>query len=351
MNVKRTTISDVAKEAGTSIATVSRVLNNTNYPVRSELREKILKTANMLNYTPNFFGKSLKSGKSNDIGVVVPSLINPFYSEVIAGIEKACRKDGYNPIFCSSGNKPIKEKEFIDLLQQKYVEGILISTINEDSDYIKQLISCNTNIVFFDQQIPDFNGDSVTFDFYQAGMLSAQHLLEKGHQDIAFLSAPFERFSRRAIYKGFKEALLNAGTPFNETNLFISSMEDDVSVVGSDEFENGRKLARIFLDAHCSATAIVTINDITAFGIIQELIKNGHRIPEDISVIGFDNINLSAMINPPLTTVSQPSFEMGILAAKVLIDRIERQNKISTQISLKPAIVERESVKTLNHVD
>lgn len=351
MRNKRATISDIAKAANASIATVSRVLNDTDYPVHDELRERVRKAAESLNYTPNFLGKSLKSGRSNDIGVIVPSLINPFYAEVIAGIEKECRKSGYNPIFCSSEHKPDKEKELLNLLQEKCVEGTLISTINEGSDYLKHLISNNSNIALLDQLLPNFNGDSVSFDFYQAGTLSVLYLLRKGHRNIAFLSAPIERFSRRTICKGFRDALINAGIPFPDENLFISDMKDDNGKMGINEFENGCRLARMFLESGCAATAIVAINDITAFGVIHELIRNGRRVPEDISVIGFDDIQFSAMLNPPLTTISQPSFEMGTLAASVLIERITQKDKPVTRILLKPAIVERESVKMLQQAN
>ena len=346
MSRKRVTITDVAKKAGVSIATVSRVINDTDYHVNDELRERVSQAAKELQYMPNFFGRSLKNGKSKDIGVILPSMVNPFYSEVIAGIEKECRNAGYNPILCTSSNRPDKEKELIGLMQSKCVDGMLISTINDDSDFLRKLIGAETSIVIFDQPMPDFSGDSVTFDFYQAGMLSAQYLVDNGHSDIAFLSAPFERFSRRAVFSGFCDALGKSEKTFSKKKLFISAVKD-YKKAGIDEFENGRRLAKMFLNAHCAATAIVTINDITAFGIIQELIKNGCRVPEDVSVIGFDNISFSAMFSPSLTTISQPSFEMGRMAAQVLLERIRNRSKNSTQILMKPAIVERETVKKI----
>lgn len=343
MNNKRVTISDVARSAGVSIATVSRVLNSTDYPVNDELRERVLEAAKKLDYNPNFFGRSLKSGKSRDIGVILPSMINPFYSEVIAGMEKECRGAGYNPIFCTSNHKADKEKELISLMQSKCVEGLLISTINGSSGRLRDMINGGENIVIFDQPLPNFGGDSVSFDFYSAGMLSAEYLIKKGHRDIAFLSAPFERFSRRAIFKGFCDALKGAGFAFSKDNLFISAVKD-AEKAGIDEFENGHRLARMFLDSRRRATAIVTINDITAFGIIKELTNSGCEVPGDVSVMGFDNISFSAMLNPALTTVSQPSFEMGTLAARVLIERIRDSGRAATQVLMKPEIVERESV-------
>lgn len=348
MDKKRTTISDVAKKAGVSIATVSRVLNGTDYPVKESLREAVLGAAEQMNYTPNFFGRSLKSGKSNDIGVILPSMVNPFYSEVIAGMEKECRDAGYNPIFCSSNNEPEKELEQIRLMRKKCVEGLLISTINADSASLRRYISGNSNVVLFDQPVESLTCGSVGYDFALAGALAARYLVSRGHRRIAFLSTPLDRPSRRAIFKGFRGALGGeAGAAFHPEDLIVLPGGSSSVEMGNGEFENGHRLARAFLDSRCPATAAVAINDITAFGVIQELIRSGCRVPGDVSVMGFDDIRFSAMLNPALTTVSQPSFKMGCLAARVLIGRLKKTERGEKHILLKPAVVERESVRDL----
>ena len=345
----RATILDIAKVAGVSAATVSRVLNGVDYPVRPQLRERILQVSKELHYTPNIFGKMLKVGKTNDIGIIIPTLINPFYAQTVSGVERECRKMGYNPIFCSSYNEPEKERAYIDLLLQKCVEGILISTVNEDPGVLNEALKKNPNIVLFDQQIDGVDCDSISFDFYEAGMLSARYLLQKGHRDIAFLTAPFTRRSRRSIFAGFQLALKNGGLSFDKSRLFVHASDVEYSD-SIDEFENGRVLARQFLKAKCPATAIVTINDITAFGIISGLISGGVRVPEDVSIIGFDDISVSTMVNPPLTTINQPSYETGRLAAHMLIDKIERDVRMNSRVLLKPTVVERSSVKTVTPV-
>ena len=346
---RRITISDVAKKAGVSIATVSRVLNGTDYPVKDSLRKAVLRAAEQMNYTPNFFGRSLKSGKSNDIGVILPSMINPFYSEVIAGTEKECRDAGYNPIFCSSNNEPEKELEQIRLMRKKCVEGLLISTINADSGPLRRYIMGNSNVVLFDQPAEGLSCGSVGYDFTLAGALAAHYLTGKDHRRIAFLSPPLDRPSRRAIFKGFRRALEESDVGFRPEDLIVLPSETALDEKGNYEFENGHRLARAFLKMHCPATAAVAINDITAFGVIQELLRSGRRVPGDISVMGFDNINFSAMVNPALTTVSQPSFEMGRLAARVLIGGLQKADRreAAEHILLKPEVIERESVCTL----
>ena len=345
--MERATIKDIARAVGVSIATVSRVLNKSDYPVREELREKVLEMAEELRYTPNIYGKLLKSGKSNDIGVVVPSLINPFYAETVTGIEVECHSRGYNPILCSSNNAYSREKEHIEFFMQKRMRGILVCTINEDDTYLRQVIRDNPNIVLFDQPITDFECDYVSFDFHRAGVIAAEHLLEKGHREIAFLSPPFDRKSRKEQFNGFYETLQSRGVAFDMSSLIICATGDENAETSILEFRNGQELAKCFLKAGRPATAVVVVNDITAIGVINEFSKNNLRIPDDISVMGFDNIMFSAMVNPPFTTVNQPSFEMGKLAVRLLIDKIANKPDGLSSIVLEPYIVERESIKEI----
>ncbi len=344
---KRITISDVARKAGVSIATVSRVMNGADYPVNDNLRKAVLEAAEALHYAPNLFGRSLKSGKSSDVGVIVPSLVNPFFSEVISGMERRFRAEGYNPIFCSSGHEPEKELELIALMREKCVEGLLISTIHADSGLLHRLMDEDASIVLFDQPIPGFRGDSVSFDFVRAGRIAAQYLVRMGHREIAFLCAPFNRFSRRAIFRGFRESLAEQGAPFRRKNLVVSPDEGKMGETGIREFENGRRLAKMFLASGSGATAAAVFNDITALGVVRELLQNGVRVPDDVSVMGFDNIGFSAMTTPALTTINHLSFRMGALAADVLVDRIRGKAGAPVDILLKPELVERDSVKSV----
>lgn len=347
-NVKRSTIKDVAKAAGVSTATVSRALNHSDYPVRTELRELVLKTAKRLNYIPNRYGKLLKTGVSNDIGVIIPSLSNPFYAETVSGIELECRLRGYSPVFCSSNNDLLREKKYMDDFLTRSVAGILVSTINEEALKFYQTNNSISHVVLFDQTSIDCGCTNVAYDFHQAGVMAAEYLIKKGHRDIAVLSEPFDRASRKARFDGFFETLEQHGIYLHKSRLFINDFKEYNSNTGLFEFDNGCALAKSFLEARCPSSAIVATNDITAIGIINVISKNGFRIPEDISIIGFDDINFSAMTTPSLTTVHQPSFEMGKAAVRLLIEKIS--SKTVTSIILTPNIVERGSVKDItNH--
>ncbi len=348
---QRITITDIARATGSSPATVSRVLNQIDYPVTPALKNKILTAAKELHYTPNMLGRMLKSGVSNDIGVVVPSLQNPFYAETVAGIERACRQRGYSPIFCSSENKPDKEWEYVELLRQKCVAGLIISAVNEGNDDLLQFLSEERNVVLIEQplQNPLCDCDMVVFDYYAASEMATQYLLRKGHTDIAYLSTPITRRSRQLRYSGFCDTLAGAGITFDESRLYVKSADLDTYSDGLYEFNAGRALAEDFLRDKCPATAVFAINDIVALGVISGFTEAGFRVPQDVSVMGFDDINFSAMCTPPLTTIRQPSFTMGKIAADLLIDKVDNpdRNDSSTCTLLKPTIAERSSVQTV----
>lgn len=342
---ERPTIKDIAKASKVSTATVSRVLSKSDYPVSTALREIVLNTAEQLNYIPNEYGKILKLGVSNDIGVIVPSLSNPFYAETVSGIEVECREQGYNPVFCSSNNDLSREKEYMDHFLKKCMAGIMVSSINQEVIKLYQESENSPKIVLFDQANVDCDCINVAYDFYMAGVIIAEYLIKKGHKDIAVLSAPIDRPSRKARFDGLFETLKKHDIPLPKSRLFIRAYEENGSITGMFEFDNGCELAKRFLETRCPSSAIVVSNDITAIGVISELAKKGCRIPEDKSVIGFDNINFSAMVTPPLTTVHQPSFEMGKLAAQLLLKKIS--NKSVKSVMLKPYIVERYSVNDI----
>jgi len=325
-----------------SIATVSRVLSNSDYPVSAEIRELVLETAKRLHYIPNRLGKALKTGVSYDIGIIIPSLSNPFYAETVSGIELECRMQGYNAVFRCSNNDLPREREYLDDFSARGMAGILVSTVNEDTLQFHQAHSHDANIVLFDQTPMDRGYISVAYDFHQAGVLAAEYLIRKGHRDIAVLSEPFDHANRKARFDGFFETLKKHRIPLPDSRLFIHRMKESGGDTGLFEFDNGCALAQRFLESACPAGAIVATNDITAIGVIRVLSKHAYRVPEDISIIGFDDISFSAMTTPPLTTVHQPSFEMGKTAVRLLIEQIA--NRAVGSVVLTPHVVERGSV-------
>lgn len=344
---KRATIIEIARLANTSTATVSRVLSGSDYPVSDELRKAVKKAAKEVGYVPNAFGQSLKNGKSKDIGVIIPNFSNPFYMQMISGIESVCRSRGYNPIICSSNSDENQELSNIELLRTKCVEGLIISSIHKSPLEIQSALHMHKNVVLFDQETTLGDCDYVTFDFENGGYMALSHLLSKGHRNIAFLTAPLEnRGSRRALYRGCQRAIREWGGDAKCTMIV-----EDVKVTNYTrwEYENGRQLANRFLELEDRPTAVFVYNDMTAISVMSQLMKRGLRIPEDVSVIGFDNIIMSEFANPPLTTIRQPAYETGSLAAQTIIDKIEGRIFTNCRINLTPQLIERDSVSILHN--
>lgn len=344
---KRATIIEIARLANTSTATVSRVLSGADYPVSETLRNAVKQAAKEVGYVPNAFGQSLKKGKTKDIGVIIPNFTNPFYMQMISGIETMCREHGYNPMICSSNNDENLELTNIELLRKKCVEGLIISSIHKSPLEIQSALSMHKHVVLFDQESPLSSCDYVTFDFEQGGYMAVTHLLSKGHRHIAFLTAPLEnRGSRRALYRGCQRAVREFGDSARCTIIVEDARVDNYT---RWEYENGRQLASRVLAMSDRPTAVFVYNDMTAIGVMSQLMKEGLEIPEDISVIGFDNIVMAEFANPPLTTICQPAFKTGSLAAQTIIDKIEERSFTGCRINLSPQLIERDSVSILQN--
>ncbi|MBO1266091.1 LacI family DNA-binding transcriptional regulator [Proteiniclasticum sp. SCR006] len=340
---EKPTIKDIARLSNSSIATVSRVLNNVDYPVSNELRESILKVAKELNYKPNIYGRMLKGGQSKEIGLLIPNISNPFYSELVSGVERICIKRGYTPIICSSYNDKKLEKKHLDTLLMKKVDGILASIIGDSADIIREMKLENSKYVLFDQNHNDDSCYSISYDFENSGFIAASYLLNQGLEKIAFLSTPFDRKSRQEIFEGFKRAFRLKGKTFSEDYLIVEGLPEN-EIEQNAEIQNGIHLTKIMLQKIGKPEAIVAINDITALGVIQELANRKITVPDDISLISFDDIPLAEMVTPKLTTVRQPAFQIGKIGANMLIDRIENMYEGKKSIIIEPELIVRKTV-------
>ncbi|RKN80448.1 LacI family DNA-binding transcriptional regulator [Paenibacillus ginsengarvi] len=339
---KSLTIHDIAKLADVSSATVSRVLSNSSYPVSPELRQKILRIAKEYNYVPNMLGKQLKTKTSMTIGVIIPTITNLFYSSIILGVEEIARKNNYQVLLCNSFQDPALEDKYIQAMFEKQVRGLVISSISSDKRQLKHFIDMGLNVVAVDQKMGMDDVSEIDFDYYKGGHQATRHMIGKGHHRIAYVTAPLDRPSRISIHEGYLAAMKEAGL---EPLVQEGGIE---SYSGTYEFENGKLLTRKLLGREGERpTAIFACNDMTAFGVINELSAEGLKVPDDMSVMGFDGIDFGAMMNPPLTSVLQPTYEMGRLACNMLLDMLIDSKKAETGIMLQPKLVERESVADL----
>ncbi|KYZ76540.1 hypothetical protein AXX12_08910 [Anaerosporomusa subterranea] len=339
----RPTIKEIAKKVGTSTATVSRVLRDVDYPVSVQLRERVVTAARQMNYTPNLISRSLKNCTSNDIGVIIPTVSNPFYSLLLAGIEEVLNDQEYSLFLCNSLRDENKERKYVELLRQKQVQGLIISPIGETPGYLQAHIDQGLKVVIFDQAASGSGFSRVTVDYEKASMLAVDHLLQKGHRDIGFMSAPLTRMNRKLTFNGYKHALRFHNLLINPDWVYVTNTEFETNGIFY-EFENGQDLAREFIESPVRPSAVIVINDMTAYGVLNELRRKNVSVPQDLSLVSFDNIIFSEITNPPLTTVGFSAYEMGRLAAVQLLRQLQGLSDAIEDIILEPELIVRGSV-------
>ncbi|MCY6369030.1 LacI family DNA-binding transcriptional regulator [Clostridium ganghwense] len=326
--MNKVTMKDIANLAGVSKATVSMVLNNKNISVSESTRNKILKIAEELNYIPNGVARSLSTKKSQTIGIILPDIINPFFSEIARAIEDTANKLDYNVIFCNTDSNSKKEEKYIKLLISKLVDGVIFITGGGENKSLEILKSNNVPFVLVDRDIDNKEKYCGVYCLNEEGVKEAvEYLLKKKKKKIVFVTGKKElRISKQRV-KGYKSIMV-------KNNIY----DEKLIFEGDFTIEGGMKVTEEIIQANKDVEAIFYSNDIMAFGGIKVLIRKGYRIPEDISIIGFDNINISNFIEPELTTVAQPIYDMGKQSCEALIEIIDGKPS-NKQIYFKPKLM------------
>jgi LacI family transcriptional regulator len=334
---KKITIHDIAKELKIDSSTVSRALNGNNR-VKQKTKEKIIAKATELGYQKNLLASNLRNNKTNTIGVIVPRISRHFFSSAIAGIEETAYENGYNVIICQSLEEIEREHKIAQTLNESRVDGVLISISMEtrDINYLDIFKKNKTPLIFFDRHLSIPGNSNVLIDDFQGGFDATEHLIKQNCKNIALFSGPQEIVIYKNRFEGYKAALQKYKIKYKE-DLVISSR-----LMDSDGIESVKKL----LQLNQKIDGIFSSNDVAAIGAMQYLKKIGIKIPEEIAIVGFSNEPISAIIEPSLTTVDQPGFEMGKIATKLLINQIS-ENKIPSPetIILKPILIKRNSSK------
>lgn len=343
---RKVNILDVARRAASSPATVSRVLSGSAYPVSAPMRQRILDAARDLNYTPNAIGRMLKTNDTREIGVVVPTIANPFYAQLVLGLEREAKRRGYGMLLCNSLRDAADEERCLETLFAKQVLGVALSTVAADHARLRLLQRKGLRVVSIDQEANDLRGGRVGLDFLRGGMLAAAHLLSCGHRSCAYLSAPLTKRSRVEVLEGFRLEHALRGRPLDPRCVLVDEREEETED-GGYEFECGRRLARRLLALSPRPSALLAGNDLIAVGAMQELAAHGVSVPDGISVVGYDNILAARLVRPGLTTVDPQSTEIGRLACRTLLDMIEGGAAEVPSVKVDPVLVERGSVKRL----
>lgn len=332
------TLKDIAKELGVSVSTVSKALND-SHEISEETKSKVKAFANYYNYKPNSLALKLKKQKSYLIGIIIPEIVHHFFSNVLRGIEDFANKRGYNIMFCISNESFQKEKLNIKMLLEGGVEGVLISVSSKTQkkkkyDHIQELIDNKFPLVLFDRVIEEINCDKVIINDEGGAFQATEHLIESGCKNIVLITLPKYITISKRRKKGYTNALTKHNIP----------IKNDLIIETNSEHKFRKKLEKLFNDKENLPDAILAANGEIYASIAMQIAKeNGLKIPDDISIITFTDGVISKHASPPITTLVQHGFEIGMQAAELLINRIENKKNndgfqkkvISTNLKLR----------------
>lgn len=302
---------DVAEKAGVSITTVSHVVNDSR-AVGEETRQRVLEAMAELGYKPNALARNLRRQETSSIGMIVPDNANPFFAEIARGIEDASFSHNYSVILCNSEGDLKKQSTYTSLLIQNQVAGIVFVAAGVSTELVEELRRRRVPLVVVDREVANVQVDTVLTDHYQGGCLATQHLVDLGHRRIACITAGSDLSPSADRVTGYMDILKAQGLPLDE----------QLVVRGDFQYASGYRAARQLLALPDPPTAVFACNDLMAVGCISAATEQGLRVPEDLSVVGFDDIRLASFTNPPLTTIAQPKREIGDLAVKLLLARM-----------------------------
>jgi LacI family transcriptional regulator len=326
------TIREVAEMAGVSFATVSHVINHTRF-VSEETRERVLAAMKELDYRPNALAQSLRSGKTKTFGLILPDISNPFFAEIGRCIEDAAFKLGYSVILCNSERDPTKEEFYVEVLSKKQVDGVIFVGTTDQVESLDLLLSQELPVVVIDRDLPDLEVDAILIDNHYGGTQATRHLIDCGHRRIACIGGPSLVTPDSKRVTAYKEALIEAGLPWDER----------LVIRGDYHPESGYEITKLLLDQPDPPTAFFVCNDMMAFGSLRAIVNAGCQVPGDISIVGFDDIELASYFNPTLTTVAQPKVEIGIRATQLLIERIAQKSRPYQREVLPVKLIVRDS--------
>ncbi len=346
MRRQEVSIEDIARAAGVSHSTVSRALHNSKL-ISVDVRERIQRMAREMGYTPNAIAQSLQNRQTSTIGLVVTSISDPFWGGVMKGIEEVARTANFSVLLGASHNDPDQEMAIIESFNRRRVDGLLIAgsrITSNTSDYKSRLDTIQVPTVLINSQDDSENGllHWVTIDDYKGAQLAVGHLLQLGHRAIGYIGFGNRPRSNRQRLEGYRSTLTAAGVICQDSWIAITSateaaFEEDVTA--------GQTFLPSLLDA--GVTAIFCYNDMIAIGVLLACRERGIAVPENLSVIGFDDIKMASYVIPALTTIHQPEIELGRLATQVILDLLN--NRPGQNYVLQPKLAERASTALFTH--
>ena len=324
------TIKDIARLAGVSTATVSMVVNKKDERISAKTKKRVLDVIEEYNYVPNRIASSMVTKNTKSLGLVLPDIANPFFPGLARGVEDRANKDNWNIILCNSDNDPDKENRYLEMLQEKMVDGIILTSAKQDLSRASVLKKVSVPIVTLDRDIDDVQHVGLVKTNNMKGAYDAvKHMIDRGYKKILHLSGPLSIQTAQLRYEGYLQAHIDSGVMHPKENVYQ----------GDFSYESGYNMTNELLEKGTEFDGLFCGNDLMAFGALKALAEHDISVPE-VGVVGFDDIYFSALISPPLTTVHQPVYEMGYTAADLMINYIEGEKKMKGK--------KMESVRNLN---
>ncbi|MEH0664558.1 substrate-binding domain-containing protein [Vibrio scophthalmi] len=332
------TMKDIAKLAGVSTSTVSHVINQSRF-VSEAISERVNQAASQLNYTPSALARSLKVNRTNTIGMLVTTSTNPFFGEVVKGVERSCYHQGYNLILCNTEGDHERMRQSINTLLQKRVDGLILMCSSLEGERIDVFDKYpDIPVVVMDWGPMLFTSDKIQDNSLRGGYLAAKYLIDCGHTQVGCITGPLAKHQAQMRYEGYKRAMNEAGNEF-KANWIIE---------GDFECEGGYNALHKMVEKGPLPSAIFVCNDMMALGVINAAAELGIKIPDQLSIIGYDDIHIARFMTPALTTIHQPKYRLGKAAVEALLQRLENSVEESQVVQLEPTLVERHTVKKLS---
>jgi DNA-binding LacI/PurR family transcriptional regulator len=327
------TIRDVARRAGVSVATTARALGDYGY-VSDAARRRVQRAARALDYHPNAIARSMIKGRTQTLAVIVSDNANPFFASVVRGIEDVVLAQGYAIMLCNTDENPSKEAMYLQTVRQKRVDGLIISQAGGTTTLLRDMLASGVPIVQMDRRQPGLGADAVLIDNRAGVRAAVEHLIGLGHRRIGIISGPRQVYTGRERLEAYKATLAAAGLPVTE----------ELILEGTFKEPSGHELIGRVLKLPMPPTAVFVANNLMTIGALLGLKEAGVRIPEEMAVVGFDDMEWAPILTPPLTAVAQPGYDLGTAAARMILSRLtDTVGFRPRKIVLQPRLVIRES--------
>lgn len=327
----KVTIREVAKEAGVSVATVSRYLNSKSY-VSESTEKRIKEVMEELNFKPNEIARGLAKKKTNTIALIIPDIMNPFFPELVVAIEKIAKEKGYSLILINSNEESLQADSFWSSLKSRYIDGLILASFQFHEEVLKEMENSGIPFVRIDRAADNDSENSIGMDNFKGAKLAVSHLAEIGCHKIAHISGPASFPPAMNRLRGYLRSLKA-----------LNPEQQPIVYEGDFTLDSGRLLTEQMIKEHEDIDGIFLANDMMAIGSLKALTLLGKKVPEDVALIGFDGIKLTQMVEPEISTIEQPIYDIGVLATNRLIDLVEGRKDSNGHVKLDVRLVKRKS--------